>query len=56
MKNAEKADGVEEIFVAGEIEQRKYEKALKEGVDISDVVINELRSIGEETGVPFPFD
>ena len=56
MKNAEKADGVEEIFVAGEIEQRKYEKALEEGIVISDVVINELRSIGEETGVPFPFD
>jgi len=56
IKNAEKADGVEEIFVAGEIEQRKYEKARKEGVVLSEVVENELKSIGEETGVPFPFD
>jgi len=56
IKNADKADGVDEIYVAGEIEQRKYEKALNEGVTLSDVVANELRNVGEECGVKFPFD
>lgn len=53
MKAAKKAEGVTEILVAGEPEQRKYEKALKEGIMISDVVADELRKVGEDSGVVF---
>ena len=53
MKAAALADGSDEVLVAGEPEQRKYEKALKEGILISDVVAEELRKVGEKTGVPF---
>lgn len=53
MKQAKKADGVEEILVAGEPEERKYQKALSEGVQISDVVAEELKKFGEEIGLTF---
>ena len=53
MKAARTAEGVEEVLVAGEPEQRKYEKALREGVYVSDVVAEELRRLAEECKVPF---
>ncbi|MDO4487755.1 MAG: Ldh family oxidoreductase, partial [Eubacteriales bacterium] len=53
MKAAEKADGIDEVLVAGEPEQRKYEKAIREGVYVSDVVIEELKSLADEAGIPF---
>ena len=53
MKAAEKAEGVDEILVAGEPEQRKYEKALKDGVKLSDIVAGELAKVGEQAGVAF---
>jgi len=52
-KAAKCAEGVEEVLVAGEPEQKKYEKALKEGVYVSDVVSDELRKLADECGVPF---
>ena len=53
MKAAKIADGATEVLVAGEPEQRKYEAALKDGVYVSDVVIEELKKLGEECGVEF---
>ncbi len=53
MKSAALANGSEEVLVAGEPEQRKYEAALRDGIRISDVVAEELRKTGEEAGVPF---
>lgn len=53
MKSAETAEGVDEVLVAGEPEQRKYEKALKEGVKLSDVVAGELAAVGMQAGVAF---
>lgn len=53
MKAAKKAEGVEEIYVAGEPEEQKYQKALTEGVYVSDVVAEELKKLAAESGVPF---
>lgn len=53
MKAAALAKGSDEVLVAGEPEQRKYEAALRDGVRISDVVAEELRKTGEAAGVPF---
>ncbi|MDK2877411.1 MAG: hypothetical protein PWR06_127 [Thermoanaerobacteraceae bacterium] len=47
------AKGVEEIFLPGEIELRKREKRLKEGIPITIPVLNELKIEGERYGVPF---
>lgn len=53
IKNSPKAEGCEEIFLPGEIEQRKTLAAEKDGISISDAVLNELREISEKYGVPF---
>ncbi len=53
MKAATLAKGCEEVLVAGEPEQRRFEAALRDGVRISDVVAEELRRTGEAAGVPF---
>lgn len=53
MKAAQTAEGIDEVLVAGEPEQKKYEKALKEGVFVSDVVAEELKELGREYGIPF---
>ena len=53
MKSAACADGVDEVLVAGEIEQRKYEAALRDGVQVSDVVAAELKKLAQSCNVPF---
>lgn len=53
MKESPKAAGVDEIFVAGEIENRKQKTSQAEGVNISDAVIRELREVSEMSGIPF---
>ena len=53
MKESPKAAGVGEIFVAGEIENRKQKISQAEGVNISDAVIRELREVSEMSGIPF---
>ena len=53
MKSAKPAKGYDEVLVAGEPEQRKHEKALKDGIALSAVVAEELRKTGEAAGVPF---
>ena len=52
MKESPKAAGVGEIFVAGEIENRKQKISQAEGVNISDAVIRELREVSEMSGIP----
>lgn len=51
IKNSVKAEGTAEIFVPGEIEYRKQQSALTEGIKLSDVIVAELRKLSEETGV-----
>ncbi|MGE4352968.1 MAG: Ldh family oxidoreductase [Oscillospiraceae bacterium] len=45
--------GISEIFMPGEIEQRRRKQRKAEGIDISDVVFNELAALGREYNVAF---
>jgi LDH2 family malate/lactate/ureidoglycolate dehydrogenase len=53
IKSSEPARGVEEVFVAGEIEYRKKAQRLREGIPLSDVVYRELAGLAGEYGVAF---
>ncbi len=52
VKNSPKAHGVEEIFLPGEIEQRRKAERLKGGIPLSVVTLEDLRRQGQEYGVP----
>ena len=51
IKNSEKADGVSEIFIPGEIEEKNAKKAMLEGVEVSECLFEELKEVAEESGV-----
>ena len=48
-----KADGVDRIYVPGEIEYLKTLESRKEGVFLSDETVAELTKVGAETGTDF---
>jgi LDH2 family malate/lactate/ureidoglycolate dehydrogenase len=54
IKSSEKAEGVEEIFVPGEIEFRRRDRALREGVSLSPEVAQELKALADDLGVEMP--
>ena len=51
IKSSAKADGVEEIFLPGEIEEKIEEDRLKNGIPIPQDVYEEIKQVGEELGV-----
>ena len=51
---APKAEGSDRIYVPGEKEWEKREKALKAGIRLPSDVIQSLRRLSEHTGVPAP--
>ena len=51
IKTLPKNEGVEEIFVPGEIEQRRRKERRAKGIDLSQVVYEELKALGVEYGV-----
>jgi LDH2 family malate/lactate/ureidoglycolate dehydrogenase len=53
IKALPKAPGVSEIFLPGEIEQRRRAERKANGIELSDVVYEELRGLGEQYGVEF---
>lgn len=53
IKNSPRAADCDEIFVPGEIEIRKAAFAEKNGIDIPDAILKELKEIGEKYRVPF---
>jgi len=53
LKNSPKAEGQERIFVHGEKEFELEEKYRKEGIPLYYKVYDDLKSIGEEVGIPF---
>lgn len=53
MKNSPKAEGVDEIYIPGELERRSYERAQNQGVKLSEAVCKELRELAEECGIAF---
>jgi len=50
MKALKKATGQTEIFLPGEIEQRREKKAATEGIDLDQGSLEELKSLLEKTG------
>ena len=52
VKSSQKADGVSEIFIPGEIEQRNYEKAQQQGITLSEPVLKELQQLSQSCGIP----
>jgi len=53
IKNLGRAANVNEVFLPGEIEYRKSEKARTVGVDLSESTIDDLKELSEKWGVPF---
>ena len=53
VKGSEKANGVSEIFIPGEIELNRAVLTEENGVKLSDAVLAELKEVGEKYGVPF---
>jgi len=48
---SEKAEGAGRIYVPGEIEFERREKAIVEGIDLPDDVVSSLRALGAELGM-----
>lgn len=55
IKSAPKRQGVEELFVPGEIEWRHSEQGKKDGIPLTDVVAGELKDLGSQYAVAWPF-
>jgi LDH2 family malate/lactate/ureidoglycolate dehydrogenase len=53
VKASRRAPGVEEIYIAGEIEFKRKAERLRNGVPLSHVVFRELRDLAEQARVPF---
>lgn len=51
VRAVEKADGVERIYIPGEIESELRNKRLAEGIPLTDEIIDELRRAGESVGI-----
>jgi LDH2 family malate/lactate/ureidoglycolate dehydrogenase len=52
IKKSKKAKGVSRIYLPGEIELEKEKKALSEGIDLSDSVVNNLNQLLENAKSP----
>jgi LDH2 family malate/lactate/ureidoglycolate dehydrogenase len=53
VKASDRAAGVEEVYIAGEIEFRRKAERLRNGIPLSDVVYQELKALAAEVGAPF---
>ena len=51
VKASELASGVEEVFIAGEPEARRKSDRLRDGIPVSDVVLEELRATAHSLGL-----
>jgi LDH2 family malate/lactate/ureidoglycolate dehydrogenase len=54
IKHSPRAEGVERIYIPGEIEAECAERRRREGIPIPDEVVREFVELGDELGVPFP--
>lgn len=50
-----KAKGAKQVFVPGEIEWRKYQRAEKEGVHLPPDVAESLKKLSQDNGIPLMF-
>lgn len=53
IKSSARAQGVEEVYVAGEIESRRHAERSRNGIPLSEVVYRELGALAEELHLPF---
>jgi len=53
IRASEKADGAERIYLPGEMEWERREKALIEGMDLPEDVVASLRSLAEDLNLDF---
>ena len=56
LKNSSKREGVEEIYLPGEIEDLKYKESEEKGIKIHENVVDSLRKTAEKLKVEFPAD
>ena len=54
IKTSERADGVERIFIPGEIEFETKAERLAQGIPIPEPVVKDFLALGKELGVHFP--
>jgi LDH2 family malate/lactate/ureidoglycolate dehydrogenase len=54
MKACAKADGVQRIYIPGEIEFESKAERSKNGIPIPDAIVKDFVALGQELGVPFP--
>ena len=54
MKGCPPAPGYAEVFYPGEIEHRREEVSLRDGVVLGPAVVEDLAKLGAEYGVSFP--
>lgn len=54
MKTSAKAEGVERIYIPGEIEFETKTERLAQGIPIPEPVVQDFIALGKELGVPFP--
>jgi L-2-hydroxycarboxylate dehydrogenase (NAD+) len=55
LKNSPKAEGQNRIYVHGEKSSARTEKFRKEGIPLGTAVVESLRKVGTELGVPLSF-
>lgn len=53
IKSADRATGVEEVYVAGELEFRRRAERARDGIPLSEAVYQELKTLAEEFRLPF---
>ena len=53
MKSCPPAKGSDQIFIPGEIEYLKSEEAKKKGIQLGEIVVEDLKKLGDEYGIKF---
>ena len=51
--DAPKAEGVENIYLPGEMEWEKYDRQLKDGIELPEDVVINLKKLAEELDLDF---
>jgi LDH2 family malate/lactate/ureidoglycolate dehydrogenase len=54
IKTSTKAEGVNRIYIPGEIEFKTKAERLKNGIPIPEAVVKDLVALGKELGAPLP--
>ena len=55
VKSCPPAPCFQEVMIPGEIESRRTNQQLNEGIEISDPIVQELKALAEHYGIQHPF-